>query len=701
MTSGAEAVLDQPVLNAAAPGGRPLLLTPRTRKAAYPARIAAGVMAGGLLAALAYHTFIGKDGTPIGGSHPWSTTLLALAFLVCGTAVAGRIPSNPLGWLLLGIALAATLDTVSWVFAPHWELAGWVSQAAWWPAISLPVPLLLLFPTGRLPSRRWRGVLWMAVLGIVLPTIGLVALAVMVPARLNDPLVPLHGGQVDWLRVTLLAAGLSLAAACAAVASLIGRWRSATGVERQQLEWLGSAVIVAFLCLAVDKEVGGVGYVGLALIPVALAIAILRFRLYDLDLYLNRALVYGALTGGLVLFYVLVVGLVVAAFGHAERLGPSLLATGAVAVVFQPARHWLQRRVDRLVYGDRGDPFRVVAALGRSLGDVGNPEEVLGRVVGTISSGLQLPFAAVELTGSRGPTIAASHGRWITEPVAFPVVYEGARVGSLLVATRSPADRFTTAECRLLETLADQVGPVAKSVALTTELRRSRERVVRSREEERRRLRRDLHDGLGPILSGLRLGLEGIARRLPPETELVEAVGRLGMQAVAGRDEVRRLIDDLRPGVLDSLGIVGAIEDAAARFPAARPDGRRVRFAVKADDLPSDLPAAVEVAAYWIVTEAMHNVVRHANADRCTVSLSRRGDHLEVLVEDDGDGIGSPAHVGVGLGSMVERAEEIGGRCSIENGPHGGTRVLAHLPLRPSEPPPESSLPRSGGREKP
>jgi signal transduction histidine kinase len=658
-------------------------------------------MAGGLLAALAYHTFIGKDGTPIGGSHPWSTTLLALAFLVCGTAVAGRIPSNPLGWLLLGIALAATLDTVSWVFASHWEPAGWVSQAAWWPAISLPVLLLLLFPTGRLPSRRWRGVLWAAVLGIALPTIGLVALAVMVPARLNDPLVPLHGGEVDWLRVTLLAAGLSLAAACAAVASLIGRWRSSTGVERQQLEWLGSAVIVAFLCLAVDKEVGGIGYVGLALIPVALAIAILRFRLYDLDLYLNRALVYGSLTGGLVLFYVLVVGLVVAAFGHAERLGPSLLATGAVAVVFQPARHWLQRRVDRLVYGDRGDPFRVVAALGRSLGDVGNPEEVLGRVVGTISSGLQLPFAAVELTGSRGPTIAASHGRRIAEPVAFPMVYEGARVGSLLVVTRSPADRFSTAESRLLETLADQVGPVAKSVALTTELRRSRERVVRSREEERRRLRRDLHDGLGPILSGLRLGLEGIARRLPPETELVEAVGRLGTQAVAGRDEVRRLIDDLRPGVLDSLGIVGAIEDAAARFPAARPDGRRVRFGVEAYGLPNDLPAAVEVAAYWIVTEAMHNVVRHANADRCTVSLSRREDHLEVLVEDDGDGIGFPGHVGVGLGSMVERAEEIGGRCSIENGPQGGTRVLAHLPVCPSEPPPEGSLAWPSGREKP
>jgi hypothetical protein len=209
---------------------------------------------------------------------------------------------------------------------------------------------------------------------------------------LNDPLVRLHGGEVDWLRVTLLAAGLSLAAACAAIGSLIGRWRSSTGVERQQLEWLGSAVIVAFVCLAVDKEVAGIGYVGLALIPVALAIAILRFRLYDLDLYLNRALVYGALTGGLVLFYVLVVGLVVAAFGHAERLGPSLLATGAVAVIFQPARHWLQRRVDRLVYGDRGDPFRVVAALGRSLGDVGNPEEVLGRVVGTISRDSSFPL---------------------------------------------------------------------------------------------------------------------------------------------------------------------------------------------------------------------------------------------------------------------------------------------------------------------
>jgi two-component system NarL family sensor kinase len=549
------------------------------------------------------------------------------------------------------------------------------------PAISLAVPVVLLFPTGRLPSWRWRPALWASVAGTTVATIGLVVIPILVPSRLNHPLVPLHGSAAGWLRVTLLGAGMCLVAACCAAASVVGRWRSSSGLERQQLMWLGPAAMVAFLSLAAEKVLPGAGYLGLALIPVALAVAILRFGLYDLYLYLNRTLVYGALTLALVPFYVLVAALAVAVFGHGDRLVPSLVATGAVAAVFQPARYWLQRGVDRMVYGERGDPFRVVATLGHTLGDFGNPQEVLARVVETISCALQLPFAAVDVVGANGPLAVAGYGRRVASPVDFPMVHQGANVGSLLVATRAPRQQFGTAERRLLETLADQIGPVAKSVALTNELRRSRERLVRSREEERRRLRRDLHDGLGPILSGLRLGIEGAARGLPPASPLLEALGRLGEQAVAGRDEVRRLIDDLRPGVLDSLGIIGAIEDATTRFSATQADGHRIRFEVVARDLPPDLPAAVEVAAYWIVNEAIHNVVRHANAQRCTVSLVASDKALEVLVVDDGDGIGSADRAGVGLASMRERAEEIGGVCWIENGPQRGTRVAAHLPV--------------------
>lgn len=679
MTSRAEEVLGHPAPDA------PAFSAPhpvrRARRLSWISSAAAAIMVAGLFASIAYGVIVGGVGMPNSGTHPWVTAVLALALIASGAAVAGRLPSNPLGWLLLGIALATTLDTVSWIFAAHWHVAGWAGEALWLPAISLVVPVVLLFPTGRLPSWHWRPALWASVAGTTVATIGLVVIPILVPSWLNHPLVPLHGSAAGWLKVTLLGAGMCLVAACCAAASVVGRWRSSSDLERQQLMWLGPAAMVAILSLAAEKVLPGAGYLGLALIPVALAVAVLRFGLYDLYLYLNRTLVYGALTLALVPFYVLVAALAVAVFGHDDRVVPSLVATGAVAAVFQPARYWLQRGVDRMVYGERGDPFRVVATLGHTLGDFGNPQEVLARVVETISCALQLPFASVDVMSVNGTLAVAGYGRRVASPVNFPMVHQGANVGSLLVATRAPLQQFGTAERRLLETLADQIGPVAKSVALTNELRRSRERLVRSREEERRRLRRDLHDGLGPILSGLRLGIEGAARGLPPASPLLEALGHLGEQAEAGRDEVRRLIDDLRPGVLDSLGIIGAIEDATTRFSATQADGRRIRFEVVARDLPPDLPAAVEVAAYWIVNEAIHNVVRHANADRCTVSLAASDKALEVLVVDDGDGIGSADRAGVGLASMRERAEEIGGVCWIENRTQRGTRVAAYLPV--------------------
>jgi signal transduction histidine kinase len=323
----------------------------------------------------------------------------------------------------------------------------------------------------------------------------------------------------------------------------------------------------------------------------------------------------------------------------------------------------------------------VVATLGHLLGTVGDPEKMLPSVVEIISLTLQVPFAALEMIGSDGTPIVVNHGRRVSTPVAFPMVYQGLEEGSLLVAPRSPGEQFSERERRLLETLADQVAPVTHAVQLTTALRRSRERVVRSREEERRRLRRDLHDGLGPILSGLRLGIEGVARRLTPTSSEGAALAQLAGQADAGRSEVRRLINDLRPGVLDSLGLVGAIEEAATHFPTTRANGRPMTFAISERNLPQDLPAAVEVAAYWIVTEALHNMVRHANAETCAVSLSCKHDTLEVLVVDTGDGLPSPCPLGVGTASMRERAEEIGGSCSIANDPLGGTRVFARLPV--------------------
>jgi signal transduction histidine kinase len=582
--------------------------------------------------------------------------------------------------LLLAIGVAATIDTVSWVLV-RWPVIGWANEVAWWPAISLAVPLLLLFPNGRLPSRRWRPVLWAATVGVVVPAVGLTVVAFQAPSRLQDAQVTLHGAAATWQSINRLGALTAALAAATALYSVLVRWRSSAGVERQQLTWLGLASIGFFAGLAADKTFSGSAYLGLSLLAAALAVGIARFGLYDLDLYINRGLMYAILTGFLALFYVLVVGLVVAAFGHKNQTGPYLLATGVVAVAFQPARTWLQRKVDLLAYGERGDPFAVVAALGRQLSEVGDPEEVLARVVETICNTLQLSYAAVELIGPVTTEVAADYGRHGVSTIAFHLVYQGAHVGNLRVAVPSAGEDFNRSECHLIETLAYHVAPVARAVALTTELRRSRESVVRGREEERRRIRRDLHDGLGPILSGLRFGIEGVALRLSPESGEVGALARLGKQADLGRDEVRRLIDDLRPGALDSVGLVGAIEEATGRYRGALEDGRRVRFEVHAQGVGQDLPAAVEVAAYWIVTEAIHNVVRHAHAESCLVSLSCESGVLEVLVADDGRGLTQACLPGVGTASMSERAQEIGGSCIVENLPSRGAQVRARLPL--------------------
>lgn len=414
----------------------------------------------------------------------------------------------------------------------------------------------------------------------------------------------------------------------------------------------------------------------------AVARELKRLRLHGRGVFDNRVLVHGILTGALVTLYALVFYRVGKELPPKRHLVLLLAGTATVALTFQPARQWLQSTIDRLVYGHRGEPFAVVAALGHLLGKLGDPEEVLPRIVETIGSMLQLPFVAVKMIGSDGNAVSVHYGHRTGTPVPFPMVYQGVHEGNLLISPRSAGEHFGTAEHRLLETLADQIAPVAHAVQLTTALRRSRERVVRSREEERRRLRRDLHDSLGPILSGLRLGMEGVAHGLQRTGLEVEALIRLARQAGTGQEEVRRLINDLRPDVLDSLGLVSAIDEATGRFCMTRADGRRTRFELRAQDLPGDLPAAVEVAAYRIVTEALHNVVRHANAETCTISLSVNHDTLEVAVEDDGVGLASPLPPpGVGTTSMRERAEEIGGSCSIANLRSGGTSVFVRLPL--------------------
>ncbi|MDQ3891822.1 MAG: sensor histidine kinase, partial [Actinomycetota bacterium] len=388
------------------------------------------------------------------------------------------------------------------------------------------------------------------------------------------------------------------------------------------------------------------------------------------------------------------------------NLGVSLIATGVVAILFQPLRGRLQRGINRLMYGERDDPHAVTSRLGKSLEATLSPEGVLPTVVETIAQALKLPYVAILLKEGEGFRSAAAYGSPTAEPEALPLVYQREEIGRLVIAPRAPGEQFSTSDRRLLEDLARQTEVAVHAVRLTADLQRSRERLVTTREEERRRLRRDLHDGLGPALAGFALKLDAVrklVRRKPEDAE--EMLSRLKDQTQDTVSNVRHLVYGLRPPALDDLGLVSAIRQQAEThaFVTDVYSGDALKEKTAEDGLvgfsleaPGDfpiLPAAVEVACYRIVQEALTNVARHAHAKTCHVRLlvDQDVDMLEVEVTDDGVGMPKDRIAGVGLSSMRERAEELGGTCDVEPDPGGGTRVLARLPLPTSEPHPEGA----------
>src|SRR5215218_230645 len=431
-------------------------------------------------------------------------------------------------------------------------------------------------------------------------------------------------------------------------------------------------------------------YLAMFLIPLSIGIAILRHNLFDIDLIINRALVYGSLTASIVLLYILVVGGLGQLLQVRGNVILSLIATGLAAVFFQPLRERLQRTVNRLMYGERNDPYEVLSRLGSRLEATLAPDAVLPAVTHTVRETLKLPYAEIQLKRADGFESAGIAGRPVEEKLRLLLVYGGETVGRLVLGTRAGENGFTHGERRLLEDLAHQIGAAAHSALMTDEavrlsvdLQRSRERLVEAREEERRRLRRDLHDGLGPRLSGQALTVDAVralVRRDPDAAE--ELLLELKDDAQDAVADIRRLVYGLRPPALDDLGLLGALRESAAQYST-----KGLNVSVQApEDLPP-LSAAVEVAAYRIAQEALTNVAHHAGARACTILLAmEEAGVLCVEVRDDGLGIpgareNSSVGTGVGLTSMGERAGELGGSLVVEALSEGGTRVLARLPL--------------------
>jgi signal transduction histidine kinase len=474
------------------------------------------------------------------------------------------------------------------------------------------------------------------------------------------------------------------------MALVITRYLGSHGVRREQLRWMVAAAGVLGLSLAIAAVVTfaypgdrlateaamALTSLGMLAIATAAAIAILRHRLYGIDVLLDRTLVYASLTAAVLALYLLVVGAVGALAGPQDNLLVALVATGLVAALVLPLRDRLQHGVNRLMYGERDDPHALLSRLGRRLEATAAPDTVLVTVAESVARALRLPYAAVALRYDEGSETAAAYGRSAGPLLAFPITHGDERVGELLVAPRPGETTLSDAERPLLETIARQAGVAAHGVRLTTDLRRSRERLVASREEERRRMRRDLHDGLGPALAAMALKVEAARNYLAgtggPAPELLSQLAEEIDQAAAG---IRRLMYGLRPPALDDLGLVGAL-----RVQAGLHEGPELRIEVCAPEALPPLPAAVEVAAYRISQEALTNVVRHAHAGHCRVTLEV-DERLCLTVEDDGRGLPSRVRTGVGLRSIRERATELGGSVDIATRRSSGTRVSAWIPL--------------------
>ncbi|GHO76907.1 hypothetical protein KSD_46780 [Ktedonobacter sp. SOSP1-85] len=473
--------------------------------------------------------------------------------------------------------------------------------------------------------------------------------------------------------------------------------RVSTFEQRRQTKWVVfglSLALLGFLSLMIVASVillpiipdligSSLLYVFLSLIPLSIGVAILRSHLWDIDIIIKRALIYGALTAFVVALYVLVVVGLGALLQASGNLLISLLATGLVAVLFQPLRERLQQVVNRLLYGERTDPYKVISRLGSRLEAALAPETVLPTIVETVAQALKLPYVAIALKEGSELLTTASYGELREKPLSLSLTYQSEQIGELILAPRGPAEPFSAADRQLLNDLARQAGIAAHAIRLTTDLQlltgdlqQSRTQLVTAREEERRRLRRDLHDGLGPALATITLQAE--AARDAISTEPDQAVFLLeGLinQAQTAISDIRRLVYDLRPPALDDLGLIAAVRAQIMHYEHT---GLRVTI-----DAPSRLPelsAAVEVAAYRIIQEALTNVMRHAGARSCLIQLDC-DDALNLAIRDDGRGLPAEPSLGVGIRSMRERAAELGGSCSVENVPSGGTRVNVVLPL--------------------
>ena len=638
----------------------------------------------------------------------WVAGISGVALAVPGAILLSRMPRHAVGWVLsiAGVHWAVDGTAGSWLAyatltspaRPGAELAFWIYQRLG-ATLLLSLPLvLLLYPDGRLPRGRWRIA---SVAGLASTALFPLVLLV-VPARLaqadsdTGPIpAPFAGLNLDrttiglpeavWNALLPVSSALIPVSLIVPFAVVAGRYRRSAGdlERRARMRWLLWAAIVDVLLMlgttVLPQPWTSFGLtVAVALTGLALVIGIVRPRLFDIDRLLGGTVLYAALAASVLLIDALVLGVAGVVLG--ERLADSdaaIVALLLVTAVYGPLRQRLWLLVRRLVFGRRDDPYRVVAGLAEQLERSDTPEDELLVVARSVAAAFRLPYVGVVVEGRE--TVTAEAGTRPDKTRELPITYRDEAVGRLVLPAQGPRSSLSARDERLLGDVVRQAAFAARTAHLARELQRSREQIVTAREEERRRLRRDLHDGLGPALGGVALRIDtarNLAVKQPAEADKMLKQTREDVTAAVA--DVRRLVHDLRPPALDDVGLLGAVRQQAARLLPG------VAVTVSGGDGLDQLPAAVEVAAYRIVSEALTNVAKHAHATRVAIELAL-GRSFDIEITDDGVGIPPGTPSGVGLVSLRERAAELGGTCRIECPDERGTTVRATLPLAPAE----------------
>lgn len=629
----------------------------------------------------------------------WPYAAIGLVFGLCCGVVLWRDSRQPLGWALGAVGLLWGLDGWAQAYVRFGirvdDVAAGVNAALWvlnrfgafLPA-SVAV-LLVLFPTGRFLSGAWGRIGRLALVGMALAAL----VVVLAPAngQVEDvnlpPGVDLDAGSLDmssaFVDVAIPTVGvLTVGGLLLAMASVVVRYRRATAVDRDRMRWLVWSVVAMAVVLGLSSvsDLGALRdasiFVVASLPPVAMTIGIVRPTLVPVLDLLNGTVVFGLLSAVLVVVDLGVVAALDAVL--ADRLDQRqvvLVVLLLTVLLYGPLRQRLTTLVRRLVLGERARPYDVVAGLASTLEQSDEGAEQLAAVADAVATAFGISYVGLEVDRSAGERLVATHGTAPAEVRTLPITYRGQEVGRALLPVRGLRSRLSRRDEQLLGDLVRQAATAVRTGQLADELQENRERLVVAREEERRRIRRDLHDGLGPSLSGVVFQLESARLQVPRDPDAAQraiaATSALVQDVVA---DVRRLVHDLRPPALDDLGLVGALRQQAERMSA---DGLEVT--VEAGEL-GHLSAAVEVAAYRIAGEALTNVARHASATRARVRV-RADDRLLVEVSDDGVGIPADVQAGVGLVSLRERAAELGGRTEVSCPATGGTVVRAWLPL--------------------